>query len=173
MEIVATLVRMLAESGWRVGLPLMVFGVAIVSADKYEIPTAKIFTEYLGVAYLAALAGASLVVTSIISGLAIIIGGGFKLWRARRLKKKKEQKEEQESLKNLETLTPSENGCLVELLRSGRNRVEVRDSSIAYGLVSKKILRTLARTSDDKWICEIRPAVLAEKDKLLAIRGRK
>ncbi len=163
MEAFIAILRTLAENGWRAGLPLLLFGAAVLVADRFGFPAPNMFRDWLGFCALAASAGFAIVATSIVTNLV----DALSRWRERR---RQRRDEEQAVLSNLETLRGREIGFLFEALSSSQRRFEIYKGSEEFTLLAKRILIAADYTrGGEAFLCDLPPAVLAHRDRLLPV----
>jgi hypothetical protein len=70
-------------------------------------------------------------------------------------------------LSNLATLTREQLAYLLGVLSSPQRRFEVSQLSDMYALISKRVLLPVGMGEHMSFICELHPAVLAQRDQLL------
>jgi hypothetical protein len=166
MESVSALIRFAVENGWRVGIILFLASGGILFADAYNWPRESVLTPWLGWAAVFFVIGCALLAAS---GIALILRGvaWVCVWVWARYRKHREMvRERREVHANLQTLNPFEDEALRNILTSGAVRFDVRMGSPDQLLLSKGML---VRVQDigGGWICELHPAIQAERDRVL------
>lgn len=155
MDHANTLIRLLSEGGWRLGLPLALIGFLVLLAHKTGLPEPGAVAPFVGWATLAAIAGTAFTLVSIITHTLTAVANKIRAIGNQR----REQREFDENIQaNLQALSPAELLRLREILASGQNRVQVSVLNDAWGLVQKGILRQVSGSLDAP-VCEV-PSIL-------------
>jgi hypothetical protein len=163
MESVSALIRFAVDNGWRVGIILALAGGAILFADASDWPREGVLGSWLGWATTFLGIGCALLATS---GIALILRGVAWVWA--RLQKRREMARERLEVKaNAQSLNPLELEALRDILTRGVTRFEVEMGSAAHRLLSKGMLVSV-RDIGGGWICELHPAIQADRDRLLS-----
>jgi hypothetical protein len=163
MDHLTGLIRLLAEGGWRFGVPLALFGFAVIAAHRYDLPEPGAVAPYLGLATLVAVGGVAFTAVSVTTQL---VAAAYTSIRSRLASKAYQRERDGELRANLQTLSFDELDSLAGILRSGRQRVVVSNLNDAWGLVQKGILRKVSGNPLEP-ICEVPALLLADKDELL------
>ncbi|MBR0931139.1 hypothetical protein JQ561_31400 [Bradyrhizobium diazoefficiens] len=153
MESIASLIRMLIDSSWRLGIPMAIAGAAIVLLHRFSLPEQGVLTSYLGWATLGIAAGASFTIVSIVAGIINAI-------KRARHRRRAGAREMEELRANISSLSPREFELLCEILQSGVTRLKIHILSDAHSLLDKGVLYRVDHSLTEP-MCEI-PAPLRE-----------
>lgn len=159
MDGVASLIRILIDGSWRVGIPLTIAGLVIFFLHRLGLPEPGVPTPYLGWATVGLTIGLSFTIVSAIAGI-------ISAARDARYRRKLAQDAIADLQANLTSLSPAEFILFAQLLEDGAIRLKVHRLSDAYVLVEKGVLYRLEGGIEP--MCEVPKEIREHKAEILA-----
>jgi len=160
MESFFGVLKSVVERGWRLGLALFLVGVVAPTLDYLDFPKpGALKKELIEYSTVCALIGAVVLVTSLV--------GAAGTWVRSLYQARAERRHEwNDALQNIQTLPKDQLSYLCSKLESPA-RFEVPDEhGLLVDMIRKKVLVTVG-DSESGYICELHPAILAERRGLL------
>ncbi|MCC8975159.1 hypothetical protein [Bradyrhizobium brasilense] len=163
METVTSLIKLLAEGGWRLGVLLLLGSGAVILAHQLGLPEPGVLASYLGWASLGFIAGASITAVSAVAGIVSAVQRAI----TKALATKRYAGEKRKELEaNLSSLSPEEVLLLVDIVESGVIRFKVSRLSPAYALLEKGILYRVDYSATEP-MCEVPKLLRDERDQFI------
>ena len=155
------IIRLFIEKSWAIGvLFVATCGLALL-AETHGAKFPSIVHDW---ALPVLLLGCGLIALSIIN----VFGHVAFAWISSALIARQERQEaEAQALRNLQTLSVQEQISLLGLLKSSNERYEVHSTSDGYRLMTKGILVEVQQVGGMTYLCEIHPAILKIKERLI------
>ena len=163
----SALLKSAVDNGWRLGLAMLSAGAAVPILDRFDLLRPGGLSKWSGV--LIFVAGLAALITS-------MVGHAITTARSRSAAARVEVGEEDAAeareedasvLANIQTLSKQELAILYVALTVPQRRYEVDPGTIGDQLLKKNIFVAVGVVPRVAFVCEVHPAVLAERTRLL------
>jgi hypothetical protein len=161
------LLKSALDNGWRLGLAMLSAGAAVPILDRFNLLRPGGLSKWSGV--LIFVAGLAALITSIVGNAITKARSGSAAARAEALEEDAAEAREEDAsvLANIQTLSKQELAILYAALTVPQRRYEVDPGTVGDQLLKKNIFVAVGVVPRVAFICEVHPAVLAERTRLL------
>src|SRR5262249_34383918 len=129
--------------------------------DHFDVPKPGALREWIGFSTVFALTGVAVLVMSLVGAAATY----QRSWYQERAERRRESND---ALENIQTLPKDQLLLLYSVLDRPRRFDGRHENYLLVELVRKKVLVTVGKGMNS-WLCEVHPAILAERQRLLPV----